>query len=115
MFVRSTVRRFRATPLFRGMSGFAAFLKSTKGGNFPSGPGSFRARSKAVAAAWRKLSTAEKAKFTKAGAKLRVVKRKKVARKPNAYAKWVKKNFNTVRGSAPQRIAALAKKWKAQQ
>ena len=117
MFAASTVRRFAASAprlAARKLNGFAMFLKATKG-QFPTGKGraGFRARGRAVGAAWRKLSTQAKNKYAAAGAKVRVVKKKKAARKPNAYNKFVKKNFKTVRGTPAQRLKALAKKWQA--
>ena len=112
MFFRSAVRRFRASAVLRVrvLNGFGAFLKATKGGAFPSSP---KARAKAVAKAWRALSAAEKANYAKIGKKTVVKPKAKKARKAGPFAKFVKKNFKTVRGTAPQRVQALAKKWKA--
>jgi hypothetical protein len=114
MFARSTLRRFAVTaPRFaRTLTSFGAFLQATKN-QFPVGKGGIRARGRAVGAAWRKLSPAEKKKYAVAGSKIRVVKKKKVARKATGFAKFVKKNMKGTKGSAAQRMRALAKKWKA--
>jgi len=112
MFVRSVVRRLRATAVLRTrvLNGFGAFLKATKGGAFPSSP---MARAKAIAKAWKALSKAEKANYAKIGKKTVVKPKAKKARKGGPFAKFVKKNFSKVKGTAPQRVKALAKMFKA--
>jgi hypothetical protein len=114
MFARSTLRRFAASVprLARKLNGYGMFMKATKN-QFPVGKGGIRARGRAVGAAWRKLSPAEKKKYAAAGAKVRVVKKKKVARKAGPFAKFVKQQLKGTKGNAAQRIRAVAKKWKA--
>ena len=109
--LRTVVRRFRPSAVLRArtLSSFGAFLKATKG-QFPR---DFKSRAKAVAKAWNALSTAEKANYAKIGKKTIVKPKAKKPRKANVYAKFVKKYFNTVKGTGPQRLKALAKKWKA--
>ena len=109
---RTAVRRFRPAAVLRArtLSSFGAFLKATKG-QFPR---DFKARAKAVAKAWNALSATEKAKYAKIGKKTIVKPKVKKARKANAFAKFVKAKYNSVKGSsAPERLKAIAKLWKA--
>ena len=111
MFVRTLARAFRATPLVRArtLSALGAFLRANKGA-FPS---DFKARAKAVAKAWGALSKAEKVKFANIGKKTTVRAKSKGRRALSPFAKYVKKNYKSVKGSPAQRLKTLAKKFKA--
>ena len=74
------------------------------------------ARGKAMGAAYRKLSSAEKSKL-KASVKGKVYRfsaRKfpKGTRKPTKWNKFVSKNWNKVRGNTGKRFQAIAALWR---
>ena len=70
----------------------------------------FRAKSKIVHAAWNKLSTAQKAKYSAVGKRTKIVPKKKAPL--NKWQKFVKKNYKSVKKLPfKKRVATIAKKW----
>lgn len=112
MFARSALRRWAATPVrrVRTLNAFGAFLQATKG-EFT---GPFKARVRAVTAAWRRLTPNEKRRLAAAGAKVRIVATRKVrkARPMPPFAAFVKRRYGRVRHlPASERMAALARRF----
>ena len=113
MFAKTLVSRFQATCTVRAVSPFTLFLKRSKG-QLKGIP--VTSRSKKLAAQYHALPARELAALKAAAAKTAWPKRRAVVRKPRKagpFAKFVKANFAGVKGTAPQRIRILAKKWQA--
>jgi hypothetical protein len=124
MLAFTAIRRFATScPLLgkRALTGFAMFLKSTKGDKALNEL-AIPKRGKELGKRWWALSDAERAAFVAKGKKClvtftpRAKRVKKCTRKPTAYSKFVKANYSKV-ASLPfkQRFAGIAKLWKAQQ
>ena len=114
MFARTAVMRFRATRIAMGVSPYALFLKQTKGSISLLGLSATQ-RAKALGKQWRALPAAQKAEFVrKAKTHPAFPKRVRKARKAGPFAKFIQANYKSVK-SLPfnQRLAALAKKFKA--
>ena len=71
-------------------------------------------RGKTLHKLFTSLSASEKKALDKRASSItwvRKPKAPKAPRKPSAYNKFVKKNWSTVQGTAPQRLKAIAKQW----
>ena len=73
-------------------------------------------RGKALAKKWQTVTAAQKKTLAAQAKKIVVQPKVKKARKPSGFALFVKKNYKSVKNLPfKQRLAALAKQWKAVQ
>ena len=101
------------TNILKAVSPFAVFIK--RFGNSAELAGlKITARGRKLGKMYRALSRAELAKLKAEAAKTTFPKKRvvpKQPRKPSAYNLFVKRNWNTVNGKAPQRLIKLAAAW----
>lgn len=105
---------FQRTLTRRAVSPFSVFLKQIK--NHPQLEGlSFLKRAKTVGKMYRGLSTYKLNQLNKIAENTNYVRRRKAPKKPRKagpFARYIKKNFKKVRGTAPERISTLARRWR---
>jgi hypothetical protein len=101
------------TNILKGVAPFALFIK--RFGNSAELEGlKIANRGRTLGKWYRALSRVELAKLKAEAAKTTFPKKRvvpKQPRKPSAYNLFVKRNWNTVRGKAPERLSKLAAAW----
>ena len=101
------------TNILKGVSPFLLFVK--RFGKSPQLDGlKIANRGRKLGKMYRALSRVELAKLKAEAAKTTFPKKRvvpKQPRKPSAYNLFVKRNWNTVRGKAPERLSKLAAAW----